>query len=121
MLAGAERVRAMRSEERHRVMDAGCMTVELSVEDLMRVWPETIRVFLCRRMACVGCAAAAFHTVEEVARIYDTPPDLLLAELREIAGARADHGAVAARRITPRQPGAPGRAGRGSRSAAVPP
>lgn len=97
------------------------MTAELSVEDLMQVWPETIRVFLRRRMACVGCAAAAFHTVAEAARIYDMPAHTLLAELREIAGARADSGAVAApsRRVTPRQQGAPGRAGRESRSAAA--
>ena len=89
-------------------MDIDRMAVELSVEDLMRVWPETIRVFLCRRMACVGCAAAAFHTVEEVARIYDMRADVLLAELREIAGVRVDR-AAAARRVTPRRRGAPGR------------
>ncbi|SFQ25740.1 DUF1858 domain-containing protein [Tranquillimonas alkanivorans] len=37
--------------------------LDLPLEDLMREWPETIRVFLDYRMLCVGCPIAPFHTV----------------------------------------------------------
>lgn len=95
------------------------MTAELSVEDVMQAWPETLRVFLRRRMACVGCAVAPFHTVAEVARIYGVPMEALLHELRELAGAAAARKA-ATRGITPRRRCAPAHADRGSRSAGVP-
>lgn len=38
---------------------------DLSVDDIMRRWPATIRVFMKRQMLCVGCPIGAFHTVEE--------------------------------------------------------
>ena len=46
------------------------MRVELSqfVDDVMRRWPATIRVFLNYRMRCVGCPIACFHTIEDACR-----------------------------------------------------
>lgn len=38
------------------------------VDDVMREAPQTIRVFLEFRMACVGCPIACFHTVDDAAR-----------------------------------------------------
>ena len=60
-----------------------------------------LRVFLRRRMTCVGCEIVPFHTVA-VARIYGVPAEALLHELRELAGAAAAWKAVA-RSITPRR------------------
>ena len=40
-------------------------TTEQTVDDVMRRWPSTIRVFLDFRMHCVGCPIATFHSVEE--------------------------------------------------------
>ncbi len=34
-----------------------------SVDEVMRQWPVTIRVFLDHRMRCVGCSVAPFHGV----------------------------------------------------------
>lgn len=99
-------------------MDGARIVADLSVEDVMQAWPETFRVFLRRRMACIGCEAAAFHTVAEAVRIYGVPADVLVAELRASVGTpgrRRDAGPGA----TPRLQGGPGRAGRGPRSAAA--
>lgn len=38
---------------------------DLSVDEIMRRWPATIRVFMKSQMLCVGCPIGAFHTVEE--------------------------------------------------------
>jgi hybrid cluster-associated redox disulfide protein len=44
------------------------LTTELTVDDVMRQWPSTIRVFLDFNMHCVGCPIATFHSVEEACR-----------------------------------------------------
>ncbi len=99
-------------------MDGTRIIADLSIEDVMQVWPDTFRVFLRRRMACIGCEVAAFHTVAEAARIYGVPADVLLAELRESTGTR-DRRRPGGPGATPRQRGGPGRADRGPRSAAA--
>ncbi|ACK50472.1 hypothetical protein Msil_1522 [Methylocella silvestris BL2] len=54
------------------------------VDDLMRQRPQTIGVFLRRRLYCVGCPVGHFHTIEEAAREHGLEPKALLAELRFI-------------------------------------
>ncbi|MCA1777530.1 MAG: DUF1858 domain-containing protein [Loktanella sp.] len=59
---------------------------ELCVAELMRLWPDTINVFLRRRMLCVGCMVSHFHTVADVCLAYDLDRDVFMAEVRaEIA------------------------------------
>jgi len=38
---------------------------EMTVEEVMRRWPSTVRVFLDFRMNCVGCPISTFHSVDE--------------------------------------------------------
>jgi hybrid cluster-associated redox disulfide protein len=37
----------------------------LLVDDVMRRWPQTVAVFIRRRMKCVGCPFGVFHTIEQ--------------------------------------------------------
>lgn len=53
--------------------------VDLSLAELMNRWPRTVRVFLDRRMHCVGCPIAPFHTLVDAAEEHG----LLLAGLIE--------------------------------------
>jgi hybrid cluster-associated redox disulfide protein len=55
------------------------------VDDVMRVWPATIRAFLDRRMNCPGCPIACFHTVEDACREHGVDVDAFLGELRHSA------------------------------------
>lgn len=52
------------------------------VSEVVRLWPQTVRVFLRRRMACVGCSVAPYVTVAEAARSYAYSVDALVAELQ---------------------------------------
>jgi hybrid cluster-associated redox disulfide protein len=61
------------------------ITADVSVDDVMTVFPATIAVFLRHRMSCVGCLMGPFHTVADAAAEYDLDPDTLLAELRQAA------------------------------------
>lgn len=58
---------------------------DMTVEQLLTAWPQTARVFLDRRMACVGCPVAAFETIEEVAAVYEQDPEALIAALKRCA------------------------------------
>ena len=44
---------------------------EQSVEEVMRLWPGTIRVFLAYRMKCIGCPVGRLHTIAQVCAEYE--------------------------------------------------
>jgi|tagenome__1003787_1003787.scaffolds.fasta_scaffold20938311_4 hybrid cluster-associated redox disulfide protein len=50
-------------------------TAEMTVDEVMRQWPSTIRVFLDFRMRCVGCPIGAFHSVDETCEEHDVDAD----------------------------------------------
>jgi hybrid cluster-associated redox disulfide protein len=45
------------------------------VDDIMRRWPATIRVFVDHRMGCVGCPVGSFHSVEDACREHGIDED----------------------------------------------
>ncbi len=51
------------------------------VEELLRGQPRAVAVFLAHRMACVGCAMAAFETLADAAAVYRLPLAAFLAEI----------------------------------------
>lgn len=54
---------------------------DLTVDQVLTRWEQTISVFVNLRMACVGCPMAPFETLETVAGVYDMPVDTLINEL----------------------------------------
>lgn len=67
------------------MMQKNALTPELTVDEVMRRWPATIRVFLDFRMHCVGCPIAPFHSVEEATREHEVELALFLSRLRAAA------------------------------------
>lgn len=67
------------------------MSVEAThlVDDVMRRWPMTIRVFLSHRMHCVGCPITCFHTVADACREHGIDQAEFLAELSAIIRGQA--------------------------------
>lgn len=62
------------------------ITANETVEQIMRNWPDTIRVFLRYRMACFGCTMSGLDTVADASAEYGLPLDEFLDELRAAAG-----------------------------------
>jgi len=56
------------------------------VDDVVTRFPSTTRVFVDRRMHCVGCEVSRFETLAGAAGIYQQPIEPLLADLRAAAG-----------------------------------
>jgi hybrid cluster-associated redox disulfide protein len=61
---------------------------DMTVSEIMRRWPVTTRLFIDRRLLCVGCPIAPFHTLTDVAREHGVDYDNLVAAV--LAGANAD-------------------------------
>ena len=64
-------------------------TVDLMVDDVMRRWPSTIRVFLEFRMRCVGCPIATFHSVDEACDEHSVDAAAFLSKLQDTVKAAA--------------------------------
>jgi hybrid cluster-associated redox disulfide protein len=63
---------------------------DTTVDEIMRLCPETIRVFLDYQMRCVGCPIGCFHTIRDAAREHNADEarfteDLLAAAARKSA------------------------------------
>lgn len=60
------------------------------VDDVMRRWPATIRVFLNHKMRCVGCPISCFHTIDDACREHNVDPNNFLAEVRAVVAREHD-------------------------------
>jgi hybrid cluster-associated redox disulfide protein len=54
------------------------------VDDVMKDFPATIRVFIDFKMGCIGCPIACFHTVEDACGEHHVNRDAFLEALREV-------------------------------------
>jgi len=61
----------------------------MTVDEVMRRWPRTIRVFLDFRMRCVGCPIAAFHSIDEACEEHDVDCEMFLPRILEALKAAA--------------------------------
>jgi len=53
----------------------------LTAAEVLARWPATVRVFLARKLGCVGCAMAPFDTLADVARTYAFDLEAFVSEL----------------------------------------
>jgi hybrid cluster-associated redox disulfide protein len=56
-------------------------TADLTMDEVMRRWPATIRVCLDFKFNCVGCPIASFHSVEDACREHHVDPTIFLPRL----------------------------------------
>ena len=55
---------------------------KLTVDEVLRRWPQTAQVFRSYSLACLGCAIAPFCEISNVAKIYNIPEEALIADLK---------------------------------------
>jgi len=55
----------------------------MTVDEVMRLWPGTIAVFIRYRLHCVGCAIGRLHTVEEACRAHGLDRQTFMADLQQ--------------------------------------
>lgn len=58
----------------------------LTVDQIMRRWPGTMRVMIRRGVLCIGCPIGIFHTLADVCLAHGIDPDAFMAELLDTIG-----------------------------------
>jgi hybrid cluster-associated redox disulfide protein len=54
------------------------ITLDHFIDEILNQWPETIKLFLDYRMACVGCSMSSFDTLRDALAAHDLPQDVVL-------------------------------------------
>ena len=62
-------------------MKPSALDPNMSVDEIMRRWPATIRVMIRHRMLCIGCPIGVFHTVADAAAAHAMDEAAFSAEL----------------------------------------
>ena len=61
---------------------------DLSVSEIMKRWPAAMRLFIDRRLLCVGCPIACFHSIDEACRAHGIATEAFLLALQQIENAQ---------------------------------
>lgn len=61
------------------------ITREMPIGDVVKSHPETVPVFMQHGLHCIGCAVAAFESIEEGAVAHGIDVDALMKDLNEAA------------------------------------
>jgi hybrid cluster-associated redox disulfide protein len=61
---------------------------DMTIDEIMRRWPATIRVLIRNRMLCIGCPIGIFHTVADACNAHRIDPQAFSQEL--LAAMRSD-------------------------------
>lgn len=64
----------------------------MSMDEIMRAWPETIHVILHHHMLCVGCPLAPFQSISDACRENTVDKARFLADIRRVIDARGEPG-----------------------------
>ena len=65
------------------------ISADMAIGDVLKKYPESLKVFLSHGLMCVGCAVARFENIEQGATAHGINVDALLKDLNEVAAKRA--------------------------------
>ena len=60
--------------------------IDLSMDDIMNRWPETIHVLIKHKMHCVGCVLAPFHSATDAVGEHKGDANTFFADLYKATG-----------------------------------
>lgn len=64
------------------------ITKEMTFQEVIHDYPDTIRVFMRHGLGCIGCSAATYENVEQGARVHGVEIEELLRDLNEVVTAK---------------------------------
>ncbi|MCK4352267.1 DUF1858 domain-containing protein [candidate division WOR-3 bacterium] len=59
------------------------ITKDLTIEEVLEKYPETVKVFIDLKIPCLVCGEPLWGTVEETSKKYNVPLDTLLSNLNK--------------------------------------
>ncbi len=64
------------------------ITKEMTIEEVVSQYPETMMVFMRHGLHCVGCHVSAFESIEEGALAHGINVDALISDLNKVVAMR---------------------------------
>ncbi len=64
------------------------ITKEMTIEEVVSQYPETMMVFMKHGLHCVGCHVSAFESIEEGAMVHGINTDALVEDLNKVVSMR---------------------------------
>jgi hybrid cluster-associated redox disulfide protein len=64
------------------------ITKDMTIEEVVQQFPETVQVFSRNGVVCVGCSAAQYDNIEQGAVLHGLDADQLVQELNACIAAR---------------------------------
>jgi hybrid cluster-associated redox disulfide protein len=61
------------------------ITADMAIGDVLKKYPQSLKVFLSHGLMCVGCAVARFENIEQGATAHGINVDALMKDLNEVA------------------------------------
>jgi hybrid cluster-associated redox disulfide protein len=62
------------------------INAEMAIGDVLKKYPESLKVFLSHGLMCVGCAVARFENIRQGATAHGIDVDTLIKDLNEVVG-----------------------------------
>ena len=62
------------------------INAEMTIGEVLKKYPESLKVFLSHGLMCVGCAVARFENIRQGAQAHGIDVDALITDLNEAAG-----------------------------------
>jgi len=62
-------------------METHTLDLDLTVEQILKRWPQAYSVFMKNKTKCVGCFMQSFCTLKDVAETYQLPLQKLIDEI----------------------------------------
>ena len=69
-------------------MKPASVDLDMTVDEIMRRWPATIRVLIRHGMLCIGCPIGSFHNVVDACAAHGVDEEVFCADL--LAAMRGD-------------------------------
>jgi hybrid cluster-associated redox disulfide protein len=64
------------------------ITKEMTIEEVVSQYPESMMVFMRHGLHCVGCHVSAFESIEEGAMAHGINVDALVSDLNKVVASR---------------------------------
>jgi len=64
-------------------MNENKITEDMTIQEVIDKYPETATVFVKHNIGCIGCIAASFEKVKDIAGVHGTDVKVLLKDLNE--------------------------------------
>jgi len=60
------------------------ITKDMNIKDVISKYPEVIPVFAKYNMGCIGCIAASFEKISDIAQVHGVNVDAFVEELNNV-------------------------------------